>query len=86
MEAWKNGKKPEDLKDGNPSIVVSDADWQAGRKLVSYKVGAERDGGYNLHCTVDLVTTDDKGAEQPLQVTYVIGTSPVITIFRDNEI
>lgn len=75
MQAWVDGKKPKDLQ---PEVVVGDTDWDQGRKLLSFEVanGEETTDGSNLYIRVNrrLETGDSK-------VTYVVGTTPVVTIF-----
>jgi hypothetical protein len=84
LESWKRGEQQTALKDKSPSIIANDPDWAAGAKLKSYKpVNLEKDDGSNLHPTVELVLQTKQG-EQTTQVTYVVGTSPVITVFREN--
>jgi len=79
LDAWKQGKTPQDLKAGTPEIVMGDEAWDSGKKLTSYQFdGKDFDDGKNLHCTVKLQL--DGVGEQA--VTYVVGTTPVITIFR----
>ncbi len=75
MQAWVEGKTPKDLQ---PDIVVGDPDWQQGKKLVSFEIQAneETSDGSNLHIVVKL-----KFDESDSDVTYIVGTSPVITIF-----
>jgi len=83
LESWKEGKAPESLKDAKPSIVVQDADWSAGAKLVEYQIqeGATPVDS-NLYATVKLKLKDAKGDESEKTTTYVVGTSPVLTVFR----
>lgn len=75
MQAWVEGKTPKDLQ---PDIVVGDPDWQQGKKLVSFEILAneETSDGSNLHIVVK-----QKFDESDSDVTYIVGTSPVITIF-----
>jgi hypothetical protein len=78
LETWKSGGKPSDLKNASPSIIVSDDDWNAGKKLASYTISSEeKDDGTNAHLTAEL-TIDGRKRNQK----YIVGTSPVITIFR----
>jgi hypothetical protein len=83
LQAWQKGGKPADLKAGSPAIIVGDPDWDAGKRLTRYYL-TERDSddGTNLHSTVELVVQDARGTLWQSEITYVIGTSPVITIFR----
>ena len=80
MEAWVEGKAPEDLK----PIIVGDPDWKNGKKLTSFEIltKEETSDGSNLHIQVVRKfgeSGEAEGAESP--VTYIVGTSPVITIF-----
>jgi hypothetical protein len=84
LEAWKAGEQQAALKNKTPSIVGGDPDWDAGAKLVSYKVlDTAKSDGSNLHPTAELVLQTTQG-RQTSKITYVVGTSPVITVFREN--
>jgi hypothetical protein len=75
MQAWVDGKTPEELK---PEIVVGDQAWAKGKKLISFEIVAseETSDGSNLHIPVK-----QKFESSESEVTYIVGTSPVITIF-----
>lgn len=84
LDAWKAGKKPADLKTGSPAMTVQDLDWESGSKLVSYEVKSEGNkDDANLRIPVSLTIADSAGGEQKKDVTYVVGTSPSITVFRE---
>lgn len=84
LEGWKSGETIEDLKDGSPSIVVQDFDWSNGIKLVDYQVVDEGDEvDANLVAKVKLSLESKEGAKSEKTVTYVVGTAPVLTVFRD---
>ncbi len=77
MQAWVDGKKPADLK---PDIIVGDAGWEQGKQLLSFEIlPDEFTDGSNLHVTVSRKFDGGKSAES--KVTYIVGTSPVVTIF-----
>jgi hypothetical protein len=81
LTAWKDGKKLADLK---PAIVGRDYAWDAGKKLKDFEIlPQEKNDGTNLHIPVRLTLADDKGKESTSNVTYVVGTSPVVTVFRE---
>lgn len=81
LDAWKDGKQPADLK---PGIIASDYVWKSGGKLVSYEfLPDEFNDGTNLHIQVSLTVADESGAESESTAVYVVGTSPVVTVFRD---
>jgi hypothetical protein len=83
LDAWKTGKKTQELKAATPSIVVQDMDWDGGSKLLDYQItgpGTEQDA--NLRCPVKLTLRDPQGQEVKKDVSYIVGTDPVLTVFR----
>ena len=83
LTAWKNGKQIADLK---PKIIGRDSDWETGKKLESFEIlKDERSDGPNLHLTVRRIVKDSTGREIQQEVFYVVGTSPVVTVFRSDE-
>ena len=84
LERWEQGGRPVDLKDASPSITVQDFDWEAGVRLVRFRVVDEgRDDDANLIIPVELTLQAPNGREVSKNVTYVVGTSPSITVFRE---
>ena len=84
LESWKNGDRLEALQSASPSIVVQDFDWMGGQKLVAYEVtGDGKDDDANLRIPVKLTLKNPKGKEVKKTVSYVVGTSPSLTVFRD---
>ncbi len=69
LDAWVRGGKPEDLKNGSPSIVVYDPDWAEGHKLVKYDIAPEdRRIGVDLLLSVKLTLSKAGGAPQEKKV------------------
>ncbi|MGE3818231.1 MAG: hypothetical protein AB7I30_02240 [Isosphaeraceae bacterium] len=84
LEAWKKGEPIDSLQAGSPSVVAQDLDWLAGLKLVSYEVEGEgKLNDVNLRVPVQLTLQTPQGKEVKKNVTYVVGTSPAVTVFRD---
>ena len=84
LESWKNGKQPQELQSATPKVVVQDPDWLVGKRLVSYQIldnGEARDA--NLLCRVKLVVEDPTNGQSEFTATFVVGTDPVLTVFRD---
>lgn len=80
LKAWVDSKKPSELK---PEITIGDVSWDAGTILVSYEIkkeGAHSDGT-NLCIPVIRHLRDAGGKVSTSETIYVVGTSPVITIF-----
>lgn len=83
LDAWKEGRKIESLREQQPEIVAQDMDWKAGARLVSYEIlGSGEKVDANLHCDVKLTLRDARGRQVEKQVRYIVGTSPVLTVFR----
>ncbi|MBS0201356.1 MAG: hypothetical protein JSS49_00545 [Planctomycetes bacterium] len=83
LTAWKEGKKATDLA---PKIIGKDSDWDAGRTLESFEIlPQERSDGANLFLNVKRSIKTQKGAVLEQEVGYVVGTSPVITVFRSDQ-
>jgi hypothetical protein len=84
LESWKKGDKIEALKSGSPPIVAQDFDWMAGHRLVAYEVSGEgKDDDANLRIPVRLTVRTAQGKDVKKSVSYVIGTSPALTVFRE---
>ena len=84
LEEWKSGSDPESLRSAQPEIVVQDFDWTGGATLVDYEVvddGESLDA--NLMVKVQLTLLNDQQKESLKTVTYLVGTAPVRTVFRD---
>lgn len=84
LEKWKQGSQPADLQAASPQIVVQDMDWSAGAKLLDFELlGAGEPVDANLIAQVKLKLLSPEGKAAEKTVTYVVGTSPVLTVFRD---
>lgn len=83
LDTWKAGQKSDTLKTTEPAITTNDWAWDHGYKLTAYKLtGGDRNDGANLHCNVELTLVDAKNRPAKQTATFVVGTSPVITVFR----
>lgn len=84
LQSWQQGESPGDWRQKSPPVVVQDPDWSAGLKLKNYElVGTGKPLDANLYCEVKLTLTDPQKGERQKSVTYVVGTDPVLTVFRD---
>lgn len=83
LTAWKDGKKSQDLA---PKITGKDSDWDSGYLLESFEIlPEERSDGANLFFTVRQTVKTPTGAVQQQEVGYVVGTAPVVTVFRSDQ-
>lgn len=84
LESWKRSESPDQFRQANPSITAQDLDWRAGYKLLDYEIVGEGTVDNSvLRCPVKLKLRDPQGRELTRQVTYMIGTDPSITVFRE---
>jgi hypothetical protein len=84
LEAWKSGQTPAALKSGSPAITAQDMDWESGQKLLSFQVlSPGQDDDANLRIPVELTLEEQGGKEKRKKVSYVVSTSPAVTVFRE---
>ncbi|WP_165220429.1 hypothetical protein [Aquisphaera insulae] len=82
LTAWSEGKTPEAVKAGSPSILVEDPQWKKGLALKKFAVkGDGKPSGAERIFTVTL-TLSDSGKEKVQEVDYKVGTDPILTVFR----
>ena len=83
LDGWKAGASAESFQQDDPAIVVQDRDWQTGYVLLEYKTSAPgKPLDANLECDVKLTLRDPAGKNVTKNVTYIVGTDPVLTVFR----
>jgi hypothetical protein len=83
LEAWKKGDAPDTLKNRSPSIIAQDPDWVTGARLVAYALdGEDKCVAENLFVPIQLTLKLKNGKQATKNVTYVIGTSPHVMVFR----
>lgn len=81
---WQAGGTPDGWQQKSPKVVVQDFEWASGAKLVSFQIQGEGEAkDANLYCKVQIVTSSGGQTSPPRVVTYVVGTDPVLTVFRD---
>jgi hypothetical protein len=84
LDIWQHGGLITEMRVHTPEIVVQEAAWSDGASLVQYRLlddGRVEDA--NMFFEVEL-TLLKSGMDKPINktVTYVVGTAPVITVFR----
>ncbi len=85
LETWRDNGSLAVLKDRTPSIVGKDADWSKGVKLLSFTIPSDgEDDGTNLLLDVQLNLETSTGEKRQKTIRYIIGTEPVVSIFRDD--
>jgi hypothetical protein len=85
LDAWQAGTPPQSLRQRKPAIHVADEDWLAGRRLAGYRLADEgRMLGLTLRCPVVLELQNDRGQIVRRNVTYAVGTNPVLSVVRED--
>jgi hypothetical protein len=85
LDTWKKGAGPGSLKVSEPPIQVVDHQWRSGYQLVGYQVKGDCPLGANLRCQVQLALKNTKGKPLHKRAVYSIGTSPVLTVIREED-
>lgn len=86
LDGWRKGDAPAALRGGSPALTVQDLDWMGGAKLLSYEIaGAGREAGSNLYIPARLTLRTPQGKEVRRDATSVVGTSPILTVFRSSR-
>jgi hypothetical protein len=85
LKTWQNGVTPESLKEREPPIQVLDHEWRTGYRLVRYELGRDGQIGTNLRCQVQLALKNSKGKALNKKAVYSVGTSPVVTVTREED-
>lgn len=84
LTSWQQGETPDAWRRKTPEVVIQDLDWQRGAKLQSFEMLGNGEAiDANLHCKVELTLEDSNKKEVSKTVTYLVGTSPVLTVFRE---
>lgn len=83
LDQWKAGATIEAVQNASPPIFVTDKEWGSGSKLKEYRLlddGQEMD--IYLSCLVELKLVLPDKSEVVRSVTYMVRTSPELTIKR----
>jgi hypothetical protein len=90
LDAWKNGQTSQSLAASSTPMTVQDFEWDTGSKLIDYQLLNDgKSEGANLRIQVKLTTLGEpvKGKKEAKpaekKASYVVGTSPRVTVFRD---
>lgn len=83
LESWQAGGTPADLRERNPEIVAQDISWSDGARLLEYDLlELPQPVDANLLCSVRLRLAPAGGQPTERTVVYIVGTDPVLTVFR----
>jgi hypothetical protein len=85
LDHWKNGEDSKSLESSATPMTAQDFEWSSGAKLIDYQIldeGHVEDA--NLRVQVK-ITLGPQGKSKAVEkkASYVIGTSPSVTVFRD---
>ena len=84
LDAWKAGKGNAELGSLQPPIVMNEADWTNGGRLLDYKMDAAGSlDGRQVRWVVQIKLQDKAGKVSERKATYIIDTIPRIVIVRD---
>lgn len=86
LDSWKAGEQPESMRQRKPAVVVVDHEWTDGYRLLDYEMGAEQALAGNLRCNVVMVLRNPSGQTVRKKAAYSVGTSPVLTVHREDDL
>jgi hypothetical protein len=84
LEAWKDGKTPQELAGQSPSIVMNEDDWREGKRLLDYRMeeaGALQ--GRQVVWWAQIKLEGKGGRPESRRAKYLIDTTPRLVIVRD---
>ncbi len=85
LDHWKKGEDPQSLLSSATPVTAQDYEWASGAKLLDYQIlddGKEEDKNLRVQVKITL-TEQGKSKAVEKTVSYVVGTSPSVTVFRD---
>ena len=86
LDHWKQGDAPGSLRSSSTPMTIQDFDWQGGAKLVDYQVlgeGEAKDANLSIKVKLSLDGIPGKAKKTEKTVSYLVTTSPSVTVFRD---
>jgi hypothetical protein len=86
LDHWKKGDAPRSLSAASPSMTVQDFEWERGAKLLDYETlgdGQAKDANLSVKVKLTLAGDQPKAKTVEKTVSYLVGTSPSVTVFRD---
>ena len=83
LDAWKDGRSNESLRDGTPPVDFRDVFWDKGGKLSKYSVEKEEMSGLSARFTVKLTVADKAGEARERTVTYNADSGKMFVIRPD---
>jgi hypothetical protein len=83
LDAWKDGRASEPLRDRRPPVDFRDVEWDRGASLARYEIEKGEPSGLSARFTVKLYLTDKAGANRTRAVCYNVDAGPTIVIRPD---
>jgi hypothetical protein len=85
LDHWKKGEDPKSLLSSATPMTAQDYEWASGAKLLDYEIlDNGREEAANLRVQVKITLTEQgKTKSVAKTASYVVGTSPSVTVFRD---
>lgn len=84
LESWKAGNSPAESQAGQ-SVIWTDEDWKAGRKLSAYQlVGEPQQNGGHWRVYAELTLAESGKTSKPTQVCYAVTLGEPTSIIRSD--
>jgi hypothetical protein len=86
LDAWQRGDTLDAVRSTAPAVQVNERDWTAGCRLARYQIVSDgARAGTDLRFRVVLTLRQSNGKTIRKNTTYMVGTSPALTVHRDDD-
>jgi hypothetical protein len=84
LDGWKEGQAPDSFQQLTPPVHVLDGDWMHGGKLTDYMIAGEGEVAHNNYAIpVKISLQNARGLRSERTVTYLVSTSPTLSVMRE---
>jgi len=80
LDAWKEGRAPETLRERRPPVDFRDVQWENGSRLTAYEVKGEERSGLSVRFTVQLALQEKGGGSRERVVVYNVDAGQTMVI------
>jgi len=86
LQAWQSGATVEDQRQKTPPVYVAEEMWLGGTKLDRFEITQPAElFGTNVRLGVRLTCVDQRGSKREREVTYLVTTTPALTVAREDR-
>ena len=80
LDAWKEGRPVESLRERTPPVDFRDINWESGSRLTRYEVKEEARSGLSVRFVVQLHLQQKDGTSRERAATYTVDAGQAVVI------